>query len=142
MNELPPLKPRPPSLGGKLDVLQPIPNRPNGLSAPEASNLLQEGPKDRPSILDPPAKGSGGSKKRPESVIMFSYEKKTLDLEKFNLIGVFGAPESRQALILYPNNKKQRVKIGDEFNGGRVIQINKNNVIFIKDNQNYIIRMQ
>ncbi len=106
-----------------------------------SSQYLHDAPVARPKAYElVPEKND--DRKKPEVVIKYALEEATLDLKAINLIGVVGPPEDRRALILYPNQKIRKLKAGDSFNGGRVINVGKDNIIYIKSRRNYILRMQ
>ncbi len=46
-----------------------------------------------------------------------------LDLGQTALIGVFGAPEARRALVRSSRGRISRVEVGDRLLGGRVLKI-------------------
>lgn len=86
-------------------------------------------------------RGSSSNQKREYITSGFSVENDVLNLDHYNLIGVFGPPENREALLLIPNGRLKRLKVGSRFARGRVISIGKNEMIYIRDNKNYVLRM-
>ncbi|MCY4446883.1 MAG: hypothetical protein OXC02_10555 [Rhodobacteraceae bacterium] len=147
MSDLTLPKTRPLSLSGDQLLFEDLVERPWGLNAIENPNLkgdssLLNSIQERPSSLNVPPKISNDKNKRPEKVIRYAYENDALDLKQVNLIGVFGNSDNRQALILHPKGSTQKLKVGDKFNGGKVIQIGKDEVIYIRGNKNYKIGMR
>ncbi|GAB1362629.1 hypothetical protein MASR1M32_18650 [Rhodobacter sp.] len=52
--------------------------------------------------------------------------KNALNLKKVNLIGVYGTPSKRYALVRQANGKYRKVSVGDKIDGGRVEAITQN----------------
>lgn len=55
-----------------------------------------------------------------------------INLSKVNLIGVYGTQSSRYALIRQTNGRYKKVKVGDNFDGGRVAAITASEVRYQK----------
>lgn len=67
--------------------------------------------------------------------------KNQLNLNRVNLIGVYGAPSSRRALIRLSNGRYQKVKVGDRIDGGRVAAIGDAELRYVKSGRNVVLRM-
>ena len=128
---------RPFGLSNPKRLFPGLSGRPKGLSRIKA--YLQN-IKMRPGTLARP-KGSSTKQKREYITGGFSVENDVLNLDFYNLIGVFGPPEDREALLLNPNGRITRLKVGSRFARGRVISIGKDEMIYIRDNKNYVLRM-
>ena len=116
----PGIGPRPEALSRITADLHDIEMRPGTLSRPSASTRKQK----RDYI-------TGG----------YSVENEVLNLNHYNLIGVYGPPENREAMLMNPNGKITRLKVGSIFAKGRVIAINRDEMIYIRDNQNFVLKM-
>ena len=64
-----------------------------------------------------------------------------VDLRQLNLIGVYGEPSSRRALVRLPNGRYQKVKVGDRVDGGRIAAIGEDQLRYVKGGQNMTLRM-
>lgn len=64
-----------------------------------------------------------------------------INLRKLNLIGVYGNPSSRRALIRLSNGRYQKVKVGDRIDGGRVAAISDSELRYTKGGRNVVLRM-
>lgn len=67
--------------------------------------------------------------------------KNQLNLNRVNLIGVYGAPSSRRALIRLSNGRYQKVKVGDRIDGGRVAAIGDAELRYVKSGRNVVLKM-
>ena len=64
-----------------------------------------------------------------------------LDLGDVNLIGVYGSPAHRRALIRMPNGRFIKVQIGDALDGGQVAAIGDNELTYVKNGRTYVLKM-
>lgn len=64
-----------------------------------------------------------------------------LNLRKINLIGVYGKPSSRRALVRLANGRYKKVKIGDRLDGGRISSISDGELRYSKGGRNVILKM-
>ncbi|MCR8546699.1 hypothetical protein M4578_02570 [Salipiger sp. P9] len=64
-----------------------------------------------------------------------------INLREMNLIGVFGKPSSRRALVRLSNGRLQNVKVGDRLDGGRVAAIGESELQLTKGGRNIVLRM-
>ena len=67
--------------------------------------------------------------------------KNQLNLGRVNLIGVYGTPSSRRALIRLSNGRYQKVKVGDRIDGGRVAAIGDSELRYVKSGRNVVLKM-
>ncbi|MDW4496975.1 hypothetical protein R5H30_03195 [Sulfitobacter sp. D35] len=67
--------------------------------------------------------------------------KNAINLRGINLIGVYGKPSSRRALIRLSNGRYQKVKVGDRLDGGRVSAIGDSELRYQKGGRNVVLRM-
>lgn len=67
--------------------------------------------------------------------------KNAIRLNQLSLIGVFGAPSSRQALLRTASGRIVKVKVGDRIDGGKVAAIGQHELHFIKNGRNIVLAM-
>ena len=64
-----------------------------------------------------------------------------INLRKVNLIGVYGKPSSRRALVRLGNGRYQKVVVGDRIDGGRVSAIGDDSLRYRKGSRDVILKM-
>jgi hypothetical protein len=64
-----------------------------------------------------------------------------INLRKVNLIGVYGKPSSRRALVRLSNGRYQKVSVGDRIDGGRVAAIGNSELRYTKGGRNVVLSM-
>ena len=64
-----------------------------------------------------------------------------INLRRVNLIGVYGKPSNRRALVRLGNGRYQKVVVGDRIEGGRVSAIGDNELRYTKNGRNVILQM-
>lgn len=64
-----------------------------------------------------------------------------INLNRINLIGVYGTPDNRRALVRLPNGKYEKVKIGDRLDGGRVSAIGDDDLRYQKNGRAVVLKM-
>jgi hypothetical protein len=67
--------------------------------------------------------------------------KNSINLRKVNLIGVYGSPSNRRALVRLPSGRYKKVKIGDSVDGGRVVAIGDSELRYQKGGRNLTLKM-
>lgn len=67
--------------------------------------------------------------------------KNAINLNRVNLIGVYGQPSERRALVRLSNGRYQKVKVGDRLDGGRVSAIGDSELRYRKGGRNLVLRM-
>jgi hypothetical protein len=67
--------------------------------------------------------------------------KNAINLRRVNLIGVYGKPSSRRALVRLANGRYQKVKVGDRIDGGRVAAISNSELRYAKGGRNVVLKM-
>jgi len=55
-----------------------------------------------------------------------------INLRRINLIGVYGSPANRRALVRLPSGRYKKVKVGDSMDGGRVLAISDSELRYQK----------
>ncbi|WP_372573056.1 hypothetical protein [Ruegeria jejuensis] len=81
------------------------------------------------------------SRPSPTSVARQATVKNAISLRKVSLIGVFGTPSNRRALVRMPNGRYKKVKVGDRIDGGRVVAISDNELRYQKSGRNRTLTM-
>ncbi len=64
-----------------------------------------------------------------------------IPLNKINLVGVYGLPSDRRALVRLPSGRYVKVKVGDRVDGGTVAQINDSELIYRKGSRTVALSM-
>ncbi len=64
-----------------------------------------------------------------------------INLRQVNLIGVYGKPSSRRALVRLSNGRYQKVKVGDRIDGGTVAAIGDAELRYTKSGRNVTLTM-
>lgn len=64
-----------------------------------------------------------------------------LNLNRVNLIGVYGKPSERRALVRLSNGRYRKVKVGDRIDGGRVSAIGDAELRYQKGGRNIVLTM-
>jgi hypothetical protein len=67
--------------------------------------------------------------------------KNAINLRKVNLIGVYGKPSNRRALVRLSNGRYQKVEVGDRIDGGRVAAIGDNQLRYVKRGRNVVLEI-
>jgi type IV pilus biogenesis protein PilP len=62
-------------------------------------------------------------------------------LRDINLIGVYGKPGARRALVRMPNGRFVKVEVGSRLDGGRVTAIGDSALNFVKRGQTYALQL-
>ncbi|MCR8826321.1 hypothetical protein [Pseudosulfitobacter koreensis] len=64
-----------------------------------------------------------------------------INLRKVNLIGVYGKPSSRRALVRLSNGRYQKVQVGDRIDGGQVSAIGDSELRYQKGGRSVVLKM-
>lgn len=64
-----------------------------------------------------------------------------INLRRINLIGVYGKPSNRRALVRLSNGRYQKVQVGDSLDGGRVAAIGNSELRYTKNGRNVVLDM-
>ncbi|MBO6773959.1 MAG: hypothetical protein JJ897_00335 [Marinibacterium sp.] len=64
-----------------------------------------------------------------------------IDLRKVNLIGVYGTPSNRRALVRLPSGRYKKVQVGDTIDGGRVSAIGDSELRYQKGGRNLVLKI-
>ena len=75
------------------------------------------------------------------SVAKLATVKNAIKLRNVNLIGVYGKPSSRRALVRLSNGRYQKVQVGDRIDGGSVSAIGDDELRYKKGSRNLTLKM-
>jgi len=64
-----------------------------------------------------------------------------INLRRVNLIGVYGTPSNRRALVRLPSGRYKKVKVGDTVDGGRVVAIGDSELRYQKSGRNLTLKI-
>jgi hypothetical protein len=67
--------------------------------------------------------------------------KNAINLRKVNLIGVYGKPSNRRALVRLSNGRYKKVVVGDRIDGGKVSAIGDSELRYTKSGRNVVLKM-
>lgn len=75
------------------------------------------------------------------SVARAATQENAIRLNRVNLIGVFGTARDRRALVRLSNGRVVRVQVGDRLEGGQVAAIGENELRYVRNGQNEVLRV-
>ncbi|MBB3993601.1 hypothetical protein GGR95_001232 [Sulfitobacter undariae] len=75
------------------------------------------------------------------SVARSATTKNAINLRRVNLIGVYGKPSSRRALVRLSNGRYQKVSVGDRIDGGRISAIGNAELRYSKNGKNVVLKI-
>jgi type IV pilus biogenesis protein PilP len=84
---------------------------------------------------------SNANSPTPANIQKGATERSRLSKKHISLIGVFGKPSDRQALLRMPSGRFVKVKPGQNVGGWKVSAIGESSVRIIKGNRNQVLRM-
>ena len=64
-----------------------------------------------------------------------------INLRQVNLIGVYGTPSDRRALVRLPSGRYKKVRVGDTIDGGRVSAIGDSELRYQKGGRNLVLKI-
>ena len=67
--------------------------------------------------------------------------KNAINLRKVNLIGVYGKPSNRRALVRMGNGRYKKVVVGDRIDGGRVSAIGDGELRYTKGGRAVVLKI-
>ena len=68
-------------------------------------------------------------------------ERNALRMADVTLIGVYGPPNQRRALVRLPSGRYSKVQVGDRLDGGRVAAIGQDELRYVKGGQTQVLRL-
>ena len=75
------------------------------------------------------------------SVTRRATDENAIRLNRVNLIGVYGTPSNRRALVRLPSGRYVKVEIGDRVDGGRVAAIGDDSLRYVKGGRNITLKL-
>jgi len=75
------------------------------------------------------------------SVARAATDRNQISLRRLNLIGVYGKPGERRALVRLASGRYRKVQVGDRLDGGRVAAIGDDQLRYVKSGQSVVIKM-
>ncbi len=75
------------------------------------------------------------------SIAQQATSRNAVNLRQVNLIGVYGTPTNRRALVRLANGRYQKVQVGDRIDGGRVSAIGNDELRYRKGSRDVVLRM-
>lgn len=75
------------------------------------------------------------------SVAQRATSRNAINLRQVNLIGVYGSPSNRRALVRLSNGRYRKVEVGDSIDGGRVSAIGDSELRYTKRGRAVVLRM-
>lgn len=75
------------------------------------------------------------------SVARAATDKNQISLRKVNLIGVYGKPNGRRALVRMANGSYRKVQVGDRLDGGQVAAIGESELRYVKGGRSVVLKM-
>ena len=75
------------------------------------------------------------------SVTRAATEENAIRLNAVNLIGVYGSPSDRRALVRLKSGRYVKVEVGDRVDGGRVAAIGADELRYVKGGRNITLKM-
>ncbi len=75
------------------------------------------------------------------SVAKLATTKNAIDRSQLNLIGVYGTPSQRRALLRLPSGRYVKVEIGDRIDGGRIASISENSLAYLKSGRKRVLKI-
>ena len=67
--------------------------------------------------------------------------RRLVEFRQLNLIGIYGKPSDRRALVRLPNGRFQKVQVGDRIDGGRISAIGDEELRYQKGSRNIVLKM-
>ena len=75
------------------------------------------------------------------SVARSATDRNAINMRQVNLIGVYGSPSNRRALVRLSNGRYQKVQVGDRMDGGQVSAIGDSELRYNKRGRDVVLRM-
>jgi len=88
-----------------------------------------------------PAAASAPAIPTSASIARRATERNAINLRQVNLIGVYGTPSDRRALVRLSNGRYRKVQVGDRIDGGRVSAIGDTELRYTKSGRSVVLRM-
>ncbi|MFN4100822.1 MAG: hypothetical protein ACK4GT_13680, partial [Pararhodobacter sp.] len=110
-------------------------------AAAPAPGAIAAAPAPAAPAAQAPARSAAPSIPSSASVARAATEENAIRLNRVNLIGVFGSPNSRRALVRLSNGRVVRVQVGDQLDGGQVAAIGDSELRYVKNGRNELLQI-
>jgi hypothetical protein len=127
------------------------PGRPVPRSPPTAETVIATavgtGPEatvfqpQSPTVVRPAPEAAGPAVQPAPAVKSRAPERVGLSSREVSLVGVFGSPAKKRALVRMPNGQIRKVRTGDRLEGGRVLGVDANSVRLFENGRELVLRM-
>ncbi|SDD96869.1 hypothetical protein [Ruegeria marina] len=122
---------------------------------PENLTIAASAANSNPGSLVNPSRGAGAEEDgdgfvaatvkpkapSPTSVARQATLDNAINLRDLNLIGVYGTPSNRRALVRLPSGRYKKVKVGDTIDGGRITAIGDSELRYQKGSRNLTLKI-
>ena len=95
----------------------------------------------RPAAVVAPRQSIAPTAPSSASVTRQATVRNAINLNRINLIGVYGQPSSRRALIRLSDGRYKKVKVGDSIDGGRISSIGDGELQYVKGGRSVRLTM-
>lgn len=137
-------EPAPPARVAAAAAPQPV-----AAPAPPKPVRAKPSPPPEPTVVSSPDIETGEVESAPvttrgptaASVAREATQKNALDLSKISLIGLYGTPSSRRALVRMPNGRFFKLQVGDRIDGGQVTAIGESQMTYQKGNRPITLKL-
>ena len=109
--------------------------------APAAAAPQPAAPAPQPVATPPAPTPQAPSLPTRASVAQQATENRAINLRQVNLIGVFGTSSQRRALVRLSNGQIAAVRVGDRLDGGQVAAIGENELRYVRNGRNTVLRI-
>ncbi|MFD2738453.1 hypothetical protein ACFSUD_02620 [Sulfitobacter aestuarii] len=105
------------------------------------AQIVKTARRSAPAVVSAPSAVVAPSIPSKTSVAKQATVKNAINLRKINLIGVYGKPANRRALVRLGNGRYQKVEVGDRIDGGRVAAISESELHYVKRGRSVVLQM-
>ncbi|MGA0540164.1 hypothetical protein [Neotabrizicola sp. VNH66] len=110
----------------------PVPEPEPAPAAKKTAKAPEVKPEEHDEIDEPEVVAAAPKIPTKASVAKQATYKNAINLSKINLIGIYGTPSNRYALIRQANGRYKKVKVGEKIDGGRIEAITQTEVRYQK----------
>lgn len=126
--------------------LKPLARPRNFASTVDSTRQAQQAPQQAPQQVAAAATLAPQRNAAPQipssaSVAQQATVRGAINLRQVNLIGVYGQPSNRRALVRLSNGRYQKVQVGDRLDGGQVRAIGESELSYVKGNRAIVLSM-
>ncbi|WP_019954121.1 hypothetical protein [Yoonia vestfoldensis] len=122
-------------------VVASVRNRQQAAPAPAAVAAAPAAPAPQPQVQAAAPVAPQNYEPVPGGVARAATQESAIRLRDINLIGVFGQPSARRALVRLGNGQLIRVQVGSELDGGQVTAIGESALNYVKRGTTYALQI-